>query len=298
MGKPGPVSLTVALTAALAACRREDVRAPFTDSRSPPGLEARFQPPAGWTWGLIQVGRAPAMRYGVSAAVGAPRGQVLILADYGHPAETWFETAGELNRRGLAVWVLEAAGQGGSGRWTAPRDLGHARGFAADVAAVRALAGQAVRARPLTVVADGSSAAVGLLALKSGSRVDRLLLSAPRFERGSKWGNRLARLGFARWRAGPGWRRGSPDDLLSGLATDPQRSRLRQAWQLANPDLRMGSPTFGWRYAAAEAAKASGATETSPCAGLSRCRVVARGPLKPQLADDRARAAWLDRLTR
>ena len=37
----------------LAACGGQGSLAPFTDSRIPPGLEQRFYPPEGWTWGLV-----------------------------------------------------------------------------------------------------------------------------------------------------------------------------------------------------------------------------------------------------
>jgi lysophospholipase len=53
----------------------------FLDSRPPPGLAQRFYPPAGWAWGLIQLGDGPAQRYGVSGPAGAPRAEVLILPD-------------------------------------------------------------------------------------------------------------------------------------------------------------------------------------------------------------------------
>ena len=40
----------------LSACRIDDAREPFTDSQIPPGLEERFYPPEGWTWGLVKAG--------------------------------------------------------------------------------------------------------------------------------------------------------------------------------------------------------------------------------------------------
>src|SRR5665213_1874731 len=106
--------ISVILAGLLAACGGGD-RSPFADSRMPPDLAERFYPPEGWAWGFVKVGDAPAQLYGVAAPAGAPRGDILILADYGELAETWFETARDLNRRGYAVWILEGAGQGGSG---------------------------------------------------------------------------------------------------------------------------------------------------------------------------------------
>src|SRR5262249_31672451 len=102
-----------------------DSRDGFADSRPPPGLAERFYPPEDWAWGFLQVGDAPAQRYGVAAPPVTPRADVLILPDYGESAETWFETARDLTASGYVVWVLEGVGQGGSGRLTGHRDLGH-----------------------------------------------------------------------------------------------------------------------------------------------------------------------------
>ncbi len=79
-------------------------------------MAERFYPPENWAWGLIEVGDAPAQRYGVAAPAVTARADVLILPDAGETAETWFETARDLTASGYAVWVLEGcAGQGGSG---------------------------------------------------------------------------------------------------------------------------------------------------------------------------------------
>src|SRR3569832_916048 len=91
----------ILLLLALGACRPgDDPRAPFTDSRIPPGLEHRFYPPQGWTWGLLKIGTAPPVRYGVAAPASTARSQVLILPGYGEPAEAWFEIANELIAHG------------------------------------------------------------------------------------------------------------------------------------------------------------------------------------------------------
>src|SRR5450432_3019684 len=116
--------ISVVLAGLLVACGGGD-RSPFADSRTPPGLAERFYPPEGWAWGYVKVGDAPAQRYGVAAGAGVRHADILILTDYGEIAETWFETARDLNRRGYAVWILDGAGQGGSGRLVPPHDLGY-----------------------------------------------------------------------------------------------------------------------------------------------------------------------------
>ena len=261
-------ALPFGLLLMLNGCGEPDPRLPFADSRIPPGLETRFYPPDGWAWGMVKVGKAPPARYGVSAPPGAPRGHVLILPDYGEPAEVWFETARDLNRRGLVVWVLEAAGQGGSGRYARTRDLGHAPAFAPDVAATQVMAARVIRGRPLAIVANGASAPVALAAFEGGTSAEALVLISPKLEsqgdpHKARW---MRRLGLGRLRAeGSGWRRQGPDDRGRGLTGHAVRGRVRLAWQTANPDLRMGSPSWAWRAAYDDAA-------VEAFAGLSRVR--------------------------
>lgn len=247
----------------LFACGEQGPRAPFADSRTPPGLERRFLPPNGWAWGYVQVGEDTVQRYGVSAPHGAPTSQVLILTDYGESAEAWFETARDLNASGVVVWVLERQGHGGSERLTSKRDLGHVQSFAPDVTAAKAMVKAVIRPDgrlPLTLLGQGQGGLVALRAVEEGLMADALVLSAPTFDlsrlpgskaqlvKSARWAQRL-KLSFLPWPGSPGWRREGSDDQENGLTADPVRGAVNLAWQTANPDLRMGSPSLGW-YAA------------------------------------------------
>lgn len=302
----------------LAACRPPADTAPFTESRTPPELAGRYLPPDGWAWGLVQVGEAPAQRYGVSAAQGLARAQIVILPGYGQSAEAWFETARDLNQRGLTVWILERAGQGGSGRFTTPRDLGHAPSFNPDVAATRALLTEVVRPtleRPVTVVAEAEAAAVALLAIERRAPVQRLVLSSPLLDPSPP----ALSIPGAQDRPPVNWTPWSRDRpyRVEGFRGDPNRARVQQAWQLANPDLRMTGPSPGWRTANAEAAKAAldglagvgvpvlVTTDPErdqpwpPCWRLADCRVI-RFPgagVRLHLQRDPIRDAWLQAIT-
>jgi lysophospholipase len=236
----------LALILLLAACGRSGERDAFTDSRLPPGLAQRDWPPDGWTWGLIQVGADPPQRYGVAGASDMTRAQVLILPGYGGLAEDEFAAASDFTGRGYAVWVLDGQGQGGSGRFVMPRDLGFVRRFDGDVGAVRQMAAAVIRpapGAPLTAIAYGTAAAVVLRAAQQGlSGVSGLVLVDPRLQPPgrpvdpgkARW---MARLGLGRLRppGGKRWRRDAADP-------DP----LRHDWQTANPDLRMGDPSYAW----------------------------------------------------
>ena len=271
---PGPARFRPALATALAltaallwACHQSDTREPFTDSRIPPGLESRFFPPQGWAWGLVQPPGAPAARYGVSASGGRARADVLILAGYGEPAEVWFETARQLNTKGYAVWLLEPVGQGGSGRYSRLRDLGYAESLTPDVLAAKAMADKVVHRRPLIVMASGASAPVAIQALASGTPAEGLILTSPRLQPDDPATLDQARqrqalgVGWLRADLHGGWSRRGPDDRALGLTHDPARAGLPLAWQTANPDLRMGSPSWTWMTAFAETVRAAEAAE-------------------------------------
>ena len=233
----------------LAACSAGGDTAPFAESRTPPGLAERFYPPEGWAWGFVQLGEAPAQRYGVAAATGTARADILILPDYGETAETWFETVHDLTGRGYRVWVLEAAGQGGSGRLRGPRDMGDAQSFDPDVAAVRAMANVVIRptsASPLFVLAQGTGAVVAVQAVRAGAPAMGLALSSPKL--GVEAGARPPTPGARSWRGD------MKNAFAVGATHDPWRGAVTFAWQRANPDLRMGGPSARWSMALRKAA--------------------------------------------
>lgn len=240
----------------LTGCGGADERGAFTDSRIPPALGPRFWAPEGWAWGLIGVGDAPVQRYGVSGPTITPKGNILVLAGYGESAEVWFETARDLNAAGYGVWVMERAGQGGSQRYVSPRDLGHAPDFADDIAATRTLSRMIVSGAPGTPLILLGHAEGGLIATAAiedgGLPVDGLILSAPALKASAQpdWQGWLTKVGLGRVPASfdYGWRREPP---VGGnpLTSDPQRGAVQKAWQLANPDLRMGGQSIGWKAA-------------------------------------------------
>lgn len=243
----------------LAACGRGELMGPFAESRTPPSIGPRFFTPEGWAWGFIQTGDHPIQRYGVATTWHAPRAIVVILPGYGESAEVWFETIAALTRRGYSVWVLDRAGQGGSARFTLPRDLGYAPSFDPDVANLKGLVKVVIRPLPgvpLVLLGHADGAIVALRAAETGLRVDGLIISSPHLaakadsqDTAQVWAGRiplLGRLPMAGWRP---WSRSLPDDRELGRTHDLWRGALAQAWQTANPDLRMSDPSLGWRNA-------------------------------------------------
>jgi lysophospholipase len=211
-------------------------------------------------------------RYGVSAPHGAPRGQILILPGYGESAEGWFETARDLNDRGYVVWILERQGQGGSERATPWRDLGHATSLASDVTATKAMVKAVIRPKgndPFVILGAGDGGLVALRALEEGLQADTVILSSPNFDladpprakgeliRIAHWARGL-KLGFLRYPGQAGWKRDGPDGFGARLTHDRARGAVQQAWQLANPDLRMSAPSLAWYAAFYDAVDATG----------------------------------------
>ena len=245
---------------------------------------------------------------------------MLILTGYGDTAESWFETVRALNTWGYVVWVLEPVGQGGSGRYALPRDLGHATSLEPDVGAARAMGGLIVRRRPLFVIASRTAAPVAVEALGGGLVASGAILSAPEFTPDPTAPYERADLLRRLWLGtllAPGsapWSREGPDDRARGLTHDDRRGRVVLAWQTANPDLRMGGPSWGWRAAFADAeagAQTAAPRVTAPvlmlqpdkgleparafCRRLPHCTVQGVGPARSalHLEVDEVRHVWL-----
>jgi len=183
----------------------------------------------------------------VAAPATAPRGDVLIACGYGENAEAWFETANALIAQGYAVWIMDAPGQGGSGRATRPHDLGHEVDSPVFTSALNAMT--AVIGRPALLIAQSTSAPAALAALSRGMPVRATVLSAPVFDvdeapiragsaaTAAGWMTR-GRLGWLRAVGQSPWERTDP--LPRG------RPGVIPRWQAANPDLRMGGASYGW----------------------------------------------------
>lgn len=249
--------LVAAGVLALAGCGSSDDLAAFTDSRPPAALSVRAYPPEGWAWGLLQVGDAPPVRYGVAAPRRASRGSIVVVPDAGEPAEAWFETANALVAQDWSVWLLDLQGQAGSARAAPPRDMRHVDDFGPNAATLRGLLEDVVRPeadRPAVVLASGVGAAVALDALSRGPTVASgavLLDPLTRFADGQAPGSPetarwMRRLGF-----GDGFAHGqsgwtSRSDPAAPPPIDSARAAAAREWMRANPDLRSGGVSWSW----------------------------------------------------
>lgn len=294
MNRAFPIAAALLL---LAGCERPASRSPFFESLAPPGLPAADLAPEGWAWGAVQVGEDPPQRYGVASPDVVPQGQAVIVPAYGETAEAWFSAVRTLNGAGLTVWVLDRAGQGGSGRFASPRDLGHVSSFEPDVRALEALVGAVVRPspdQPLTLLARGDGAAVAIAAAERGLPADRIVLWAPHLA--SRTAAPSPRATLERWM---GLDRRPPRDWKPWAREDATKSDpVGAGWQLVNPDLRMSGPSRGWveaHQAASAEALAAASSLSLPVLQLGRA---VGGDLCPRIArcrQEQTGSAALDR---
>ncbi|CAN7352249.1 alpha/beta hydrolase [Phenylobacterium sp. LjRoot164] len=310
------VCLLAALVLSLAACGRDGGREPFAESRTPGSLAPRFYPPEGWAWGYIGIGDQPLQRYGVASTRRVPVATVVIVPGYGETAEVWFETASDLIEHGCTVWILDRAGQGGSGRYVLPRDLGFAPSFDPEVAALRELVRVVVRPppeTPLVLLTQADGAVVALSAVRSGLKVDGVIASSPQIadppEKALLGPVRRASSPPAGWKP---WSRETANDTSAGRTHDAWRGDVGHAWMTANPDLRLTGPSLGWTNAFETASRVleSGARQVRTpvlminpgrradafCRQLAECRTstLAGAHSALHLEADRWRRPWLD----
>ena len=315
--------VSAAACALLLLCGCEGKSIEGGETRIPPALAGRFYPPEGWTWGRIKVEGAPALRYGVGVPARAVKAEVLILPDAGEPAEAWFETASDLIARGYGVWVLDLAGQGGSGRWAGAADRLYAASLDPDVAAVRTMVDQVVRPKsraPLLLVADGLGAQLAMRVLSEGPlSVEGAVLGSPALSARS---TRLAPP-FGDWAADLAGRVGFGRPFVAGEHSwkapgriSRDRDGVSSAWMQANPLLRSGGASLAWTAAynrsAAVArdplvlgkatlpvlmlADSRDAPARNACFALTSCRFLPWSGGAPHLAADAARTHWLDEI--
>jgi lysophospholipase len=263
------------------------------ESHIPPSLAERFYPPVGWAWGSLQVEGAPTLRYGVAVPPRATRGEVLILPGAGEPAEAWFETARTLIDQNYGVWILDLAGQGGSGRWEGAPDHLYAKTLDVDVTAVRRMVETVVRPggrTSLVLIGDGLGAQIALRAVAEPlAGVDGAVLSAPALTprpvslpfglAGADLARRFG-LGAALAPGEQGWK--------APAGRDRSRDGVIGAWMQTNPDLRMGGASVAWIAAFNRSAEAA----ANP-AGLKRAKARVLMLADPQIDEPRKACAGL-----
>jgi lysophospholipase len=196
------------------------------------------------------------------------QGTVIVLHGRTEFIEKYFETVGDLRRRGFAVVAFDSRGQGGSARLLANRRKGHVRDFADHVDDVEAVMQEVVLPDcppPYFVLAHSTGAAVALLsAERLRTQVERMVLTAPLIGLPNGSPERLARLSGLLMYLGLGeaFVPGGGSTLYTSLpfagnpVTSSETRYLRARAVLeADPSVGIGGPTIGWLNAAMQASR-------------------------------------------
>ncbi|WAC48927.1 alpha/beta hydrolase [Asticcacaulis sp. SL142] len=228
---PAIVALTVLCAAGCTKNQDDTSHHPdkvFVDSQTPPGLSPQHFPPAGFVWSGFKSGNLPEARYGVAAPPTNPGADILIVADARFPAEAYFELAGDLISLNYTVWIYEAPGQGGSGRYFLQGDKIHTPDFHHSVQAVEDLVSKVIRpssVRPVYIVGTGTGALTALSIDPKTIPIGGIIAYSPYLRPPEP--------------APTGWRgENVPSDEWAQTA---------HKWQRANPDLRLRSVSQTWQ---------------------------------------------------
>ncbi len=204
----------------------------------------------------IRTARWPAARHPV-------RGTVLILQGRAEFIEKYFETVGDLTRRGFSVVTFDWRGQGGSDRLVKDRSKGHVDDFSHYLLDLDAVMSGVVLADcppPYTVLGHSTGGTLALLyARRARTRIDRMVLSAPLLAlagRSTAWIGALtgflSYLGMAEsYVPGGGATLVSTEPFAGNvLSSDPRRYTRQGMVVEAKRAVGIGSPTIGWINAA------------------------------------------------
>jgi lysophospholipase len=229
----------------------------------PPALAERFLAPPDFTWGRFETADGAMLRWG-HLPVHTPRAECVMVGGYGEFIELQFEIARDFAARGIAVWCFDWRGQGGSARPERWPSRSRARQFNRDAGELAAFAAANLTSGlPRFLVAHSMGGATALLCLaRYAALFDAGILSAPML--GLRIGRvpptalrcvtgpiRFSGLGCGYIPGAPRFHpRQMPSPRTSRVSSDPERCRVRYAWQTTNPALRLGRPTYAWLDAA------------------------------------------------
>lgn len=247
--------------------------------------------------------RWPIRRFDWPAA--KPRGAILFQTGRGDVFEKYLEAFAHWHDAGWSVSAFDWRGQGGSGRLSANRNVGHADDFAAWTADLSDFwrSWAAEQHGPHVVIGHSMGGYLVLRAL-----VDRVIdadaavLVAPmlglRSPVGARAGGWLASLmrragdpARAAWKGGE--KPGARVDRQSILTADAERYSDEDWWYAQSPELRLGPPSWAWL---AEAFAGTQALQRDPALARMTTPTLMLLAERDALVDPRAAAAIGGRL--
>lgn len=272
-----------------------------------PTLEQRFYEPAGWQWGSFSNAGKINIRYGF-ASPAAPEATIVVLPGRTEFIEKYFETARDLIAQNFAVYVIDWAGQGQSGRFakTFP-ERGHAQDFSSYAHDLHLMIKNHVRLEaPLVMLAHSMGANIGLRYL--AQYPDTFLcagLSAPmtgirQFRNWPFWCS-LPLLWILKTLAGDSYAHGQKDwskeerHDAPWLSGDQIRAAIHNIWLHMHPFMCQGGVTYDWLYKALCSCAVLQNPKTAACIQIP-CLIGVAG--REMLVDNAATRRLADRLPR
>lgn len=242
-------------------------------------LPERFLEPKGWrTHNFVNPNTGHKIHYGSAfpQTNTHPNAVIVCLGGLSEFSEKYFELAHDMLDRGYSFWFMDWSYQGRSNRLNENPHKRHSDGFDSDVSDLYMLIADYIKPSsvhptkgrtPLVLIAHSMGANIGLQFLaKHPKYFDAAALSAPflgiyKFNLGLKFISFLIRpflpiLSKSYIFGGSDWtndaRKSNGNDIFSH---DPIRDKIHNSWMLANPELQVGSPTFGWVIKALQSCK-------------------------------------------
>ena len=205
------------------------------------------------------------LRYARFGAIGRPlKGTVVIIPGRNECIEKYFETIGDLSRRGFGSAIFDLRGQGGSDRLLSDRQRGYINDFDDYVADMAPFFEQVVLPDcrgPYFMLGHSTGALVALLAAPTlANRVQRMVLLAPlltfsglpiSMRATARLASFLHAIGLGAMYLGGGPRKPEPTPFaVNVLTTDHARYTRNTGIYRRHPQLGMGGPTASWVRAA------------------------------------------------
>lgn len=234
-------------------------------------MEERFKEPRGFEWGHFTNNKGAKIRYGHVAPEGEMRGTVILLTGLNESIEKYFELTRELRARGMDVWLMDWRGQGRSERYFKSNpQKAHSEGYQEQIDSLHQFTQTIVKKsdKPMFMVAQSMGAHIGLRYLKEHEGVfDSAMLTSPMIDVHTGVYSRPV----AEYAVDVAKACGYLDSYVPGLGEDwnisqyhfegnnktSDRARFQAYVDRCHnePDLRLGTPTYGWYYHTFESAK-------------------------------------------
>jgi lysophospholipase len=216
------------------------------------------QPPKGWEWQALDIGKGRTIRYG--QAPGRAKEFIVYIPGFTSMVEQYWPVLNALNAKGFNIVGMDLPGQGGSSRLVTHPQKAWVDSFDVYVQSVHAMVARLRTQYPdhkITLIGESLGGHVALRAsMAKPGLADRLVLVAPALNPSTggfpRWfakavANAKTATGSGKeWGFGQGPRHFVMTDPVHACGADPKRMELYQASNITRPAQRVGGATNEW----------------------------------------------------